>query len=130
MTRCTFFCSLVKLRTLFAISCFRTTWGFARMKKKFSPIALKLFLGAFHQISRLFFFCPVFFLYYYYSGHFFVLTGTISSETVCDAKKQTIFAENRPIRVQNRQVSFPHNPTLTHTTGLKMRVFPMVKDRF
>ena len=61
-------CSLViiiKLRTLkFAIFCFHKPVGFRSQKKIFSRIALKIFLGMFHQISRLFFFFARFFLFF------------------------------------------------------------------
>ena len=47
----------------FVIFCFWIAAGFRSRKNFLFRIALKLFLGTFQQISRTFFFCPVFFFF-------------------------------------------------------------------
>ena len=58
-----------------------------------------------------------------------VLTGTISSGPVQDTKNLKICPGRDQSGPRNRQVPFTQNQTPTHTTGLKTRVSPMVKDR-
>ena len=84
----------IKSRTLFVIFCFRSQRRVSLAKKNFSPIALKLFLGAFQQISRLFLFVCRFFFFFPLLFFFRllprVLSGTISSSPVQDTKNLKI----------------------------------------
>ena len=101
--------------------------GFDSQETFFSWIALKMFLGAFHKISRLFsFFCHFFVLFFCkisVPSFFRVLSGTISSALVKDAKNLKILSESHELGLPNGQVLFVYNQTPTHRTGLKMAAF-------
>ena len=56
-------------------------------------------------------------------------TGTISSGPVQDTKNLKICPGREQSGLGIRQVPFTQTQTPTHTTGLNMTVFPMVKDR-
>ena len=58
-----------------------------------------------------------------------VPTGTISSGPVQDTKNLKICPGREQSGPQNRQIPFTQNQTPTHTTGLKIGFFPMLKDR-
>ena len=117
ISRTFFFCPVLFFLLLnhelqFVIFCFRIARRVSLTQKNFFVrIALKIFLGAFQQISRLFFFLPgfVFFLsllFRLFYGRFRVLSSSISSETVKVAKILKIYSETPWFGPPNRQVSF------------------------
>ena len=87
-----FFFFIIKLRTLFAISCFQIAQDFARKKKIFSDRAQTFFGHVSSNFPTFFFLAGFFFFFFFFVFRLLrrVLSGTISSGPVKDTKNLKI----------------------------------------
>ena len=112
----------IKLRTLFAIFCFRSQRRvFRSQKKKIFSDRAQTYFG---HVSSNFptFFCRFFFHYFFFPSFTprlpRVLLGTISSAPVQGRRNvKRLYGAQDP-GLQTVRGSFAHNQTLTHTTWL------------